>query len=179
MIGPDYVVAPLAWTDIGRVADGVRVQFSLYADPEFPVMEFIEKVLDQRLGVLRLEVLDEAEMGDYEGLTDPKGEFMCLRLDVYEKGWARDGRARFTAAHELGHFFLHTNIPMARASPERHVVAYRRCEPQANQFAAELLMPRHFMRPDDTVQRVADRHRVSLEAARNRIDYMQKSVWRI
>lgn len=177
MSGQDYIVPPLSWAAIGVMTDNIRVQFSLSPQPVFPVMEFLEIVLDQKLGVVRLELGDENEMGPYEGLTDPKGDFIRLREDVYEKAWAGDGRARFTVAHELGHFFLHTNIPMARASPNANVKPFRRCEPQANQFAAEILMPRYFMRVGDTIGSVMDRHSVSQEAARLRIKYMSKSVW--
>ncbi|RWM02076.1 MAG: ImmA/IrrE family metallo-endopeptidase [Mesorhizobium sp.] len=178
MSGQNYVVPPWSWADIGRLTDGLRVQFSLADKPEFPVMEFLEIVLDQRLGAVRMEIESEEDMGDYEGLTDPNGDFIALREDVYAKAWAGDGRARFTVAHEIGHLFLHTGRPMARASSRANIPKFRLSEPQANQFAAELLMPRRFMNQLDAVHTVALRHGVSIEAARNRILYMKESVWK-
>lgn len=179
MSGQDYVVPPLSWNAIGIMTDNLRTQFSVATDPKFPVMEFLEKVLDQKMGVVRLELGTKADLGLYEGLTDTRGQFIILREDVYEKAWKDDGRARFTVAHELGHYFLHTQIPMARASLERRAAPFRLSEPQANQFASELLMPRCFMRPDDYPAIVAHRHGTSMEAAANRINFMREKVWRI
>ena len=58
-------------------------------------------------------------------------------------------RKLFTIAHELGHFFLHTNdlnsgIISYRDSElySKYDVEGRRKEEEANHFAAELLMPR-------------------------------------
>jgi Zn-dependent peptidase ImmA (M78 family) len=58
-------------------------------------------------------------------------------------------RKRFTIAHEIGHFVLHGN-ELAHVDPDLEAVVYRdkssamatnTKEIQANQFAAELLMP--------------------------------------
>lgn len=58
------------------------------------------------------------------------------------------GKKRFTAAHELGHFELHKNLPV---NADTH---YELCnwyqsgphEKEANEFAAELLMPSNLFR---------------------------------
>ena len=172
MSGPDYIVPPRSWANIASLTDSIRIQFSLSDTPNFPVMDFLERVLFQKMGVVELEVGDKAEMGPYEGLTDQSGRTIILREDVYEDAWNGDGRARFTVAHELGHLFMHTGIPMARAAGS--VKPFRLSEPQANQFAAELLMPRHFMSPSDRPDHVIARHQVSHEAAANRIRFMEK-----
>lgn len=177
MSGQNYVVPPWKWAAIGHLTDNIRVQFSLAGKPEFPVMDFLERVLDHKLGAVRLEIESEEDMGDYEGLTDPNGQFIALREDVYYKAWEGDGRARFTVAHELGHYFLHTGQPMARASSRVKTPPFRLSEPQANQFAAELLMPRGFISAHDTMHTIAQRHHVSLDAARHRLAFMRSKVW--
>ena len=64
------------------------------------------------------------------------------------------GRRRFTAAHELGHFLLHQDRMSAgrwigdtketiREADDSDIAAMER---EANQFAAELLMPAHMCR---------------------------------
>lgn len=179
MSGQNYVVPPWSWAAIGHLTDSIRVQFSLASKPEFPVMEFLERVLDQKLSAVRLEIESEKEMGQYEGLTDPDGRFIALREDVYYKAWDGDGRARFTVAHELGHFFLHTGRPMARASSRVKVASYRLSEPQANQFAAEILMPRNFIVQQDNVHTLAARHGVSLDAAGHRLRFMRDKIWKL
>ncbi len=90
-------------------------------------------------------------------------------------------RQRFTIAHELGHLLLHAdenlhideNFPIGLRSGISGK-AVDEHEIEANQFAAELVMPAHFMHKDikpligiDTVlaiHKLAKRYRVSKEA---------------
>ncbi len=94
-------------------------------------------------------------------------------------------RQRFTIAHELGHYFFHEGL-------EQHVdqnfrVAWRNAdsskainwsEIEANRFAAELLMPTHFLQADlesleeidkRTVALLAKKYVVSPEAMKIRL----------
>ena len=116
MSGYDFKVPPLSWDQIERVTDELRRDLGLTDVPAIPIMDVLERVLDQRLNVVRLEIGSKADMREAEGHTCPNGEFIELREDVYEAAWSGDGRARFTAAHELGHYVLHTDIPLARAT---------------------------------------------------------------
>ncbi|WPM80994.1 ImmA/IrrE family metallo-endopeptidase [Brucella pseudintermedia] len=57
-------------------------------------------------------------------------------------------RQRFTAAHEIGHFLLHRHLIGDRHEDNyllRSVGISNRQEQQANQFAADLLMPRNLI----------------------------------
>lgn len=174
MSGQDFVVPPRSWDDIDAITDRLRLQLGLVDEPFFPVVDVIERVLDQKLNFFRFEVCDCHEMGTAEGLTCPKGTFIALREDVYEGAIGGDGRDRFTAAHELGHRVLHTNVPLARATSSGRVDAFKRSEPQANQFAAGLLMPRKFFQRSDTTMIVMARHGVSQPAADNRLEYLRR-----
>jgi Zn-dependent peptidase ImmA (M78 family) len=171
----DFVVPARRWAEIGGIADNVRHRLGLWDDPRLPVMELLERVMDQRFGWFRLEVADHAEMEGAEGYTCPKGEFIRLREDVYAGAWRGDGRPRFTAAHELGHWAMHTNIPLARARRGDGTPAFRLAEPQANQFAAEILMPKRFITLSDDENALMERFGVSWEAARHRLSYLQKN----
>lgn len=170
----DFVVPPQSWDNIRDRAQSLRQRFGLNQQPYFPIIEFIEKVLDQRMGFVRFEVGDYHEMSEAEGFTCPDGEFIQLREDVYEGACRGDGRARFTAAHELGHLIMHTRIKLMRAPIGQNIVSYRLAEPQANRFAAELLMPEGFVTYSDTAETIMERHGVSCEAAENRIQYLRK-----
>lgn len=172
MSGQDYVVPPLSWAIIDTMGENLRAQFGLSLEPRFPIYEFVEKVLDHKLGMIEFQVGERAEMGFAEGFTHPQGKFIMIREDVYEQGVRGQGRARFTAAHELGHLVMHTNIPLARAPSGTK--AFQLAEPQANQFASALLMPRRFLQPTDTPETLADRHGVSKEAARLRLQYFAR-----
>lgn len=173
--GSDFIVPPRRWAEIGSIADNLRHQLGQAETPRVPVIEIIERVLDQRLGLLNFEVGSLKEMGRAEGYTCPKGEFIMLREDVYEGVWAGEGRARFTTAHELGHWAMHTNIPLARARKGDGTPAFRLAEPQANQFAAEFLMPECFIDTWDEEDDLIERFGVSWEAARNRLRYLHKN----
>ena len=170
----DFVVPPRRWAQIGRMADDLRERFGLAHEPKVPVIEIVERVLDQQLGLLRLEVGSCEEMDRAEGYTCPSGEFIMLREDVYKGVWAGEGRARFTTSHELGHWVMHTNIPLARARRGDGTPTYRLAEPQANQFAAEFLMPECFVLATDGEDDLIARFGVSREAASRRLRYLNK-----
>jgi len=89
------------------------------------------------------------------------------------RGPARERRLRFTIAHEIGHFLLHPERAVAERGGATSV-ATARFEREADQFAAELLMPAPFVRQavlEDglDVDRLADRFEVSLGAMRQRL----------
>lgn len=174
MSGQNFIVPARSWDDLEQTAQSWRSQFGLDEIPYTPIMEMMEKVLDNRLNCFTLVAMDKTEMGPAEGYTDPDGKFIWLREDVYCGAWAGGGRHRFTAAHELSHWAIHTNIPLARAMPNQNLPPYRLSEPQANQFAGELLMPAKFFLLSDNVHGVMERHGVSYQAASNRLNYLRK-----
>jgi len=174
MIENDFIVPPRRWDEIGDIADIFRSKLGLADVPKVPVIEVLEQVLDNGLNLVRLEISTAAEMKGAEGYTSPDGKSIMLRGDVYESACMGDGRARFTVGHEIGHWALHTNIPLCRAKHGESLPPYRLAEPQANQFAAEFLMPVRFMTSQDDVDLVMKRHGVSREAAANRLHQLKK-----
>lgn len=171
----DFAVPARSWENIEGIAENLRRNLGLEGEPMLPVIELIELVLDQRLGLLSLEVGEHHEMNGAEGLTCPRGEFIMLRSDVYEGAWRGEKRHRFTTAHELGHWTMHTNISMQRAKRGDGTPAYRLAEPQANQFAGAILMPKSFIDIRyDTEEDLMDRFGVSRDAAMNRLRYLRK-----
>lgn len=102
-----------------------------------------------------------------------------------------DNRQRFTIAHELGHFLLHEQ---EKLHIDRRFQINRRDESssqgkseeekEANLFAAELLMPVHFLQQDlatvgaldlesdDTIANLAKKYKVSVQAMTFRLAYL-------
>jgi Zn-dependent peptidase ImmA (M78 family) len=89
-------------------------------------------------------------------------------------------RQRFTIAHEIGHYLLHSNQMLHYDRPEVETMHFRADnisnlnEIEANHFAAELLMPeervRELIDSDVTlIQELADRFNVSEDAMRYRL----------
>ena len=85
-------------------------------------------------------------------------------------------RLRFTIAHEIGHFVLHPGRAVSeRGGPTNQSTV--RLEREADQFAAELLMPEQLVRQavlDDggDLRRLADRFDVSTQAMSLRLRHL-------
>jgi hypothetical protein len=65
-------------------------------------------------------------------------------LVVVDERAYQSAKWRFTIAHELGHWLLHPNLDAMKSCTERDLHSYHGtgAEPEANDFAAEFLMPR-------------------------------------
>jgi Zn-dependent peptidase ImmA (M78 family) len=168
-----YRAKPISWLRIAEIADAFRDQLGMSNTKFFPVIQVLERVLDQQLGIIRIEVEDDKIMGDAEGFTDPAGEFIRFSETVYREAYQDRPRARWTAAHETGHLFLHTRQPLTRLTNKAAIEAMKPFEcPERNQFAAELLMPRRFINGNTPVTEVTRDFGVSEEAATKRIKFI-------
>lgn len=133
----------------------------------------ILKVLEFAVGddEYSFEVLDRAEMiqlfgEDAEGITSHKHNMIGLRTDVYFGAFNGNGRDRFTAAHELGHYIMHANEGLAlprRCEP--NTKAYCDSEWQANQFAREFLVDVRQLHHYRSAAEIAHHFGVSLKVA--------------
>lgn len=109
------------------------------------------------LAELRIEAPDELDLEDvaaHLGAAVDKRELAgCdgrllrsggIALIVVNARAYESARWRFTIAHELGHLILHKNIDALKLCTERDMNDYLGSgrEPEANDFAAELLMPK-------------------------------------
>ena len=100
----------------------------------------VEKLCDS-LGI-EIQYVDFSEIEgrigkEISGALQKHGKTYTILVNEDES----DVRARFTIAHELGHYFLHV-----KDDPRQIVTSVRRDrspkETMANKFAAELLMPK-------------------------------------
>lgn len=171
MSGHNFIVPPLSWLEIRTAATQLREVFGFGDEPYLPVIDVLESGLDHG-GLLSLEIAPIDEMGDAEGLACPQGKFIRIREDVYEAACDQEPRARFTIAHEIGHWYLHSNVQLMHARTDSRIENFRLSEPQANQFAAEFLMPVEFFSDRDDAFSVTCRHGVSHSAALYRLKYL-------
>lgn len=170
----DYKVPSRSWAEIHQVANWFRSELKIEQQEKIDIVAVIEKILCNLIKFTNFEVCDKLEMGDAEGLTCPQGTFIKIREDVYDKACRGDGRARFTLAHELGHLILHRNVAMARAQKSDALPVYQLAEPQANQFAACLLMPMQLILANDSADDLIERFGVSREAANYRLSKLKR-----
>jgi hypothetical protein len=96
-----------------------------------------------------LRLLDGApkDLGRISGLLDPGAQ--TIWIDRAEAARS-DARRRFTIAHEIGHWILHTNNGREPAKLHCRPADLRRRdhrEGEANMFASALLMPEPLLRP--------------------------------
>ncbi|MEK6369020.1 MAG: ImmA/IrrE family metallo-endopeptidase [Burkholderia gladioli] len=107
----------------------------------------------------------------------PESLTLCLRESVYRDACHNDPRALFTVFHEMGHFALGHRRTLNRERPGVEIKTYEDSEWQANQFAAEFLMPLDEIRRRryQTESELMSVFGVSREAARIRLERLRKS----
>ena len=139
------IAEPMSTKNILFLTNTLRKKFNLYDCTYFPIVEFIETVLPEIDTKFSYLYVDRAEMPDTYAYFDNDTKVMVIREDVYERALNGSGRDRFTLAHELGHYVLHSSGVQLCRSDGGRVVTY--CDPewQANTFASKLLMPDHLI----------------------------------
>lgn len=169
----EFVVPPLSRKEIKRLASTVRERFGLDRVALCPVIDMVEYVLPALDPKFNYEIVDDAELGMDQANYNPNTHIMKIRNSVYNNACNGNGRDRFTIAHEIGHFFLHSEVDLALSRIENHsaVPAYRNSEWQANAFASAFLMPDHIIAPWEPHQ-IAKFCGTSMSAAE--IAYKQK-----
>ncbi len=116
----------------------------------------------------------ETDLGkSVSGFLEKIGNSWVIYINKYENEY----RKRFTLAHELGHFISHKDN-YASGAIIKDQIFFRdentdEKEQQANNFAAELLMPedefKNFIeKGDNTILKLADRFQLSTAAVRYR-----------
>lgn len=161
-----FVVPARKKSDIFSLANQVRNVFSKVITKEgmLPIAVVYE-LMPKFLSNFELQITEPWELGEDHGRTYPDKRLIQLRNDVYEGMCQGKGRDRFTGAHELGHLFLHTNIPFARALNEATDKIYCSSEWQANTFASALLIDELSLRSCKTIDEIVNRYGVTQQAA--------------
>ncbi|MEM1132649.1 MAG: ImmA/IrrE family metallo-endopeptidase [Pseudomonadota bacterium] len=122
-----------------------------------------------------LLIEDDKDLPGVEGITSLTEPIIQLPNSVYRQLMRGDRRARFTAAHELGHLLLHCKQPVHFA---RHKRADWKTDPewQANTFAAALLMPEKGVRRCKSIEEITKKFGVSYEAAKCRAKVLKMNL---
>ena len=129
---------------------------------------------------LIVRVLDDQEMGANDGLTEVQSNcvVMHFKRSVYSSLCVGDGRARFTAAHELAHARLnHDKAPMARGTgvnadskKPKFIEKSESAEHQANEWASYYLISDAHISTCKTPEELAINCGVSVSAATIRFE---------
>jgi Zn-dependent peptidase ImmA (M78 family) len=121
---------------------------------------------------LGLEVVEEPMKDDLSGYLEPRGGSWVVGVNAYH----HDNRKRFTIAHEIAHFCLHS---AQQATFHDQTFSRRASDPNpmerdADNFAAELLMPEQAVRRliksgTTSLSNLAEHFRVSALAMKYRV----------
>ncbi len=96
--------------------------------------------MPNRFGI-EYQIVEDYELPrGVEAACIPEKSLIQIRNTTYVDACRNDGRARFTIIHELGHLLLGHQRSLHRDNG-RKIEAFENSEWQANQYAAELLMP--------------------------------------
>lgn len=172
-----FRVAGRGVADIRLSADNVRRILEIGDAPQSINIGLLLDRLSVKYGIT-YDVLEPDEMphSDVEACWDPESVTMHIRSDVFEGACWNDPRARFTVMHELGHGLLAHRRTINRAGADRKPKVYEDSEWQANQFAAEILMPleaiiSHGLK---TALEIQTHFNVSNQAAMRRFSQLEK-----
>jgi hypothetical protein len=165
MSGPRCQVPPLSEAQICQIAGSIRRDMQIQTDG-FPLIQFLEFAMPRVFPGFALEAGLKEDMGANHGLTIPSENVIRLREDVYDGLYRDAGRDRFTAAHELGHYIMHRSVPIVfHRTDQGQLKPFMDSEWQANTFAGHLLMPKHLLMQCGSLEEIARRFGVSLQAA--------------
>ncbi|ETI96838.1 MAG: hypothetical protein Q606_CBAC00012G0004 [Intestinibacter bartlettii DORA_8_9] len=158
--------------DIRELANLVRaISTKLNGEQDrFPIVTFLEKNLGEIDEDFSFGILPKNKMGNNHGLTDSRDNTILIREDVYFNAINENGRDRFTMAHELGHYLMHTRDELVFTRNQIKLKSYEDSEWQANTFASELLMPEYLITKYDNIFTLMNRFGVSKSAAKVRLN---------
>lgn len=178
----NFIVPPISTADIYGLAINTRRKTGQLDTPYFDFDRGLISDPDEILGI-GIMVEDDAEFErrapGAEAYTDADRPQIHLRNSYYQfmtdpssYGSDREGRARFTLAHEMLHALRHVippNAPFYRRDPApADLPAYYKAEWQADRFAGAFLIPPPYYRgimnwPEEKIART---FKTSLSAAR-------------
>jgi len=131
------VVPPISTQNLRRFAEQVRSVFAEDDLVQFPIMDVLEFRLGTVFEGFYIDIREKESMGEDEGRVIGGTIGLALREDVYEGAWGANGRDRFTACHEFGHFLMHRTVTMARTREDTDKI-FCDAEWQADTFAGTL-----------------------------------------
>lgn len=141
-MGEVYKADPLSREQIAKIAHGARKLLGIDDDVYYVnIMRVVEITLKKLIPKFDIIVLPDEEMSAM-AVTYPDEDIILIKESVYNGAVKGNGRDRFTIAHELAHYILHSDISIRFARGPEEVKVYEDPEWQADVFAGEFLMLR-------------------------------------
>lgn len=129
----DWELSGLDYTP-SEYAKYIREQWNLGEKP----IENVSLLLEEKGFVIsRIDTQSDKVDAFGSSVTVNEKEYYIIMMEGKDYSFYRQ---QFSLAHELGHWLLHENI---KSPQDMGAVEYRQMEDEANEFAAEFLLPSH------------------------------------
>lgn len=151
---------PLSVKNIEEYALNTRKNFNIGLDTFFPVVEILEKLNNS--GYFNFVICEKEQMLNKYAYYNVSDNTIYVREDVYNECLDGVYRSNFTLAHEYFHYIQAKELKFNFTEVEE-CKSYCDIEWQANEFAAQLLIPSYALNLEP--EEIARRYHVSLEAA--------------
>ncbi|ANY83402.1 hypothetical protein BB934_34505 (plasmid) [Microvirga ossetica] len=146
----------------------LRAELGLQNQSRPDLITAIEK-LTARFRHFSYQQIPDAEMPGAEAQWDARKGVLRIRESVIAAMQRGGPRARMTIANEIGHFAMrHAGVrsrSTTQATTGKRLLEARKEESEARRFAAMFLAPNYLLSATDTVEEIADRFGLSVEAA--------------
>lgn len=136
----------LSYQQIGQLADSFLAQYHPSISLPIPIEQIAEKKLKMKI----FEEIDLKKNYDVDGFLASDLKTIFIDFNIYT---GFENRSRFTIAHEIGHFILHSEIfqklninsveTLNNISANISDEDYRWLEYQAYSFASQVLVPKN------------------------------------
>lgn len=143
-------------------------------------METVLARLSKRSQTFSVRKAIPGELEDDEAFMNCETHEMLLSPIVYEELKANDRRARFTAAHELGHFVLgHKGNTRRTKDKSKYLTPVQKLqESEADRFAAYLLVPSALAGNCKSADEISEKFQVSRKTAEIAFERIEREARR-
>ena len=142
----------------------------------FPVRSFLENTLPKIFPDFHYEIRDDGTLRDgARAITYPDKHHILMEESVYNGACDGIGRDRMTVSHEIGHFFIHPGVSLAKNYVQTAMKVYEDSEWQADVFAGELLAPMRLIK-GMCPEQIADECQISWRAAQAQFRALSKKI---
>ncbi len=138
-----YKVAPVSKLDLRRDSDAIRKILKEEGCYKGGYFINIDKLLEKTLRQVGYEphIIGDDQLPGIAAYTDPTKKLIVMRQSVYDGLSYDDPFSRFTVIHEFSHIFLCHGQTFHRDTVNGAHKWYEDSEWQANNLAAEIMMP--------------------------------------
>ena len=169
---------PLNINEIETIANNLRKEFGINCNLAFPILKVIENF--HYNGLLTIQYLEDDDPlleSDVQAKYNPIDNFVYIKESVLVELENHEYRANFTLAHELFHYIqcqvLHFKFENVDTCP-----SYVDPEWQADEFAAQLLIPTKFIVGNCDIDVIASVFNVSFACVYTRKLYYERRLKR-